>query len=59
MNKEKIIKGCGDFPGSLVVQTSPSNAGGADLIPDQEGGGESYDPTCLTAKTPKHKIQEV
>ena len=28
-------KNCRDFPGSPVVKTSPSNAGGAGLIPGQ------------------------
>ena len=29
------LKNCRDFPGSPVVKTSPSNAGGVGLIPDQ------------------------
>ena len=28
----------GDFPGGLVVKTSPSNAGGVGLIPDPWSG---------------------
>ena len=39
----------GDFPGSPVVKTSPSNAGS---IPGRE------DPTCLAAKKPKKHIKQ-
>ena len=39
-----------DFPGDPVVNTLPSNAGGAGLIPDQGAA-------CLAAKTPKHKTK--
>ena len=41
-----------DFPGSLVVKTSLSNAGGAGLILTQKA---NQDPICLTATKPKHK----
>ena len=30
------MSGSGDFPGGPVVETSPSNAGGAGSIPDWE-----------------------
>ena len=39
----------GDFPGSLVVQTSPFNAEGVDLIP---GWGEI---SCTWGQTNKQK----
>ena len=45
----------GDFPGSPAVETSPSNAGDADLIPGQ---GAKI-PTCLAAKNPKHKTEAI
>ena len=37
-----------DFPGIQVVKTSPSNAGGAGLIP-----GRELNPTCLMPKETK------
>ena len=43
-----------DFPGGSVVKTLSSNAGGVGLIPHQEP-----DPTCLMAKTPKHKTNNI
>ena len=44
-----------DFPGSPVVKTLPSNAGGAGLIP----GGGSEIPRALRPTKPKHKIEAV
>ena len=41
-----------DFPGGPVVKTSPSNAG----VWVRSLVGE-LDPTCLTAKKPKHKTE--
>ena len=40
-----------DFPDSPVVESLPSNSGGASLTP----GLETMIPLCLGAKTPKHK----
>ena len=40
-----------DFPGGPVVKTSPSNAGGMDLIPGQV----AKSPHALWPKKPKHK----
>ena len=44
-----------DFPGGPVVKTSPSNAGGADLIPGQEANI----PYALWPKKTKHKTEAV
>ena len=43
-----------DFPGSPVVKTSPSNAGGAGSIP-----GLRAKISCLEAKKPKHKPEAI
>ena len=48
MLKNDVLR---DFADSPVVKTSPSNAGNVDSIPGQG------DPTCLTAKKPKHKAE--
>lgn len=46
---ENLKSSDGDFPGSLVVQTSPFNAEGVDLIP---GWGEI---SCTWGQTNKQK----
>ena len=48
-----IINKLGDFPGSPVVKTSPSNAGGAGLIPDWEL--RSHTPCGENKNQIKHK----
>ena len=48
-------KAPGDFPGSPVVETSPSNAGGAGLIPGQ---GAKI-PHASGLKKPKHKTETI
>ena len=55
MNKELKF---GDFPGGQVVKTSPSNAGGAGLIPLQ---GAMILPSLWPKKKkhPKHKTEAI
>ena len=48
------VKPKGEFPGSLVVKTSPFNAGGAGSIP----GLEAKIPPTLTAKKTEHRQQK-
>ena len=48
-NQEVIKAGCQDFPGSPVVKTPPSNAGGASLIP----GWGAKNPHASWPKQPK------
>ena len=45
----------GDFPGSLVVKTPPSNAEGASSIPGQRAKILQ----CLVAKKLKHNTEEI
>lgn len=55
MGKEKLIKKLlEDFLGGSVINTSSSNAGGVGLTP-----GREPDPTCLMAKKPNHKINNI
>ena len=44
-----------DFPGSPVVKTLPSNAGGVGLIP---GGGAKI-PQTLRTKNQKHETEAI
>ena len=45
----------GDFPGGAVVKTSPSNAGGADLI----HGWEAKIPHASRPVKPKHETEAI
>ena len=47
-----------DFPGGLVVKTSPSNAGGMGSMPGR-GAKIPHDPTCLAAKKSKRKTEAI
>ena len=44
-----------DFPGGPVVKTSPSNAGGAGLIP----GWRAKIPHASWSKKPEHKTEVI
>ena len=52
-NNKRIITE--DFPGSPVVETLPSNAGGAGLIPGQE----CKIPHVSGPTKPKHKTEAI
>ena len=43
------------FPGGPVVETSPSNTGGADMIPCQT----AKIPPCLVAQKTKQNIKQI
>ena len=45
-----------DFPGGLVVKTSPSNAGYVGSIP---GWGAKIPHASLVVKKPKHKAETI
>lgn len=44
-----------DFPGGPVVETSPSNTGGAGMIPCQR----AKIPPCLVAQNTKQNIKQI